>query len=129
MELIFMNESDRLAALSGDDLPTPLTQNDIALRQQLEQFASQRFYDACDRLTQTLLAHCEWQILLQEATPILAIACPDITTYWHIVNALDQMGDRLRYVTDQAIVRLYPPPGKGRVVEISLDAIDQDYSL
>jgi hypothetical protein len=110
--------------LPADDLPPGQpTPEDMMLRRCLAEAAGQRFYESCDRITQSLLYRCEWHITLRASLPTLIIACPDTETYWHIVSAIDQLGNRLRRVMNDGKIRVYPPIGKGQPYEIGVDEL------
>lgn len=111
-------------ALPADDLP-PVhpTPQDIILRRHLAEAASKRFYEACDRIKRALLYRCEWHVNLKMALPTLIISCPDTDTYWHILSAMAQIGDRLNRVLPDGRIRVYPPLGKGFPYEIGINEL------
>ncbi len=111
--------------LHPDDLPPQeTTQIDKMLYRELEHSSGVCFYQACDRITQTLLSSCEWYITTNINTLMLVIDCPDIVTYWHIVSNIAQIGNKLEQVaTGSAKIRVYPPTGKGMPFEISVSEI------
>lgn len=110
--------------LPADDLPPAQpTPQDVMLRRHLAQATSKRFYEACDRLTRALLYRCEWHVNLKMAVPTLIIACPDTETYWHIISAIAQIGNRLSRVVSDGRIRVYPPLGKGHPYEIGVDEL------
>jgi hypothetical protein len=89
----------------------------------LAEAASKRFYEACDRITRALLYRCEWHVNLKMAVPTLIISCPDTDTYWHILSAMAQIGDRLNRVLPDGRIRVYPPLGKGFPYEIGINEL------
>lgn len=111
-------------SLPPDDLPPDrTTQLDGILRRQLEESAGRHFYEACDRITQTLLSSCEWYVTTSTSALTLVIACPDLETYWYIVSDIEQIGSRLERSIGSAKIRVYPPVGTGTPFEIRVDEI------
>jgi hypothetical protein len=111
-------------SLPPEDLPpTEVTQTDRMLHQELEQSTSRRFYEACDRITQTLLASCPWYTTTDADWLILVVDCLDIVSYWHIVSNIPQLGNRLQRFANRAKIRVYPPAGRGAPFEISVHEI------
>ncbi|MDF5715335.1 MAG: hypothetical protein PUP93_15995 [Rhizonema sp. NSF051] len=110
--------------LPADDLPpTETTQLDQILRFQLERSTGRYFYEACDRITQSLLSSCQWYLMTDNSTLKLVIDCPDIVTYWHIVSNITQISYRLERFVSDAKIRVYPPFGKGIPFEISVEEV------
>ena len=110
--------------LPADDLPpTEVTQLDQILRFQLERSTGRCFYEACDRITQSLLSSCQWYLMTDNSTFKLVIDCPDIVIYWHIVSNITQIGYRLERFASNAKIRVYPPFGKGMPFEISVEEV------
>ncbi len=114
----------KLPLLPPDDLPpAEVTKLDGMLNMELEQSIGRCFYQACDRITQALLAHCQWYLTTNVTTLMLIIDCPDIVSYWHIVSNIPQLGNRLERFTSNAKIRVYPPFGKGMPFEIGVNEI------
>lgn len=110
--------------LPPDDLPPESkTLNDQLLRRELEEFTTKRFFLACDRITQVLLSHCHWRISIKLLPLTLIIHCPDMETYWYILNDVPQLGNRLERFTNKAKIRVYPPTGQGAPFEVKVDEI------
>jgi hypothetical protein len=115
-----MNQSQYF--LPNDDLPPTLpTEEDVILRLELARSISQRFYQACDRITQSLLYRCDWQIAIQANIPVLVISCPDVNTYWQMTSLVDEMGKKLKKLVNNGKIRIYSPNGKDITLEIELD--------
>lgn len=111
-------------SLPADDLPpTEVTKLDRMLHQELEQSTGRCFYQACDRITRTLLSNCHWYITTNANSLTLTIDSPDIVSYWHIVSNIPQFGNRLERFSSNANIRVYPPFGKGGAFEISVNEI------
>ncbi|MCU0533082.1 MAG: hypothetical protein MUD14_04200 [Hydrococcus sp. Prado102] len=109
-------------SLPNDDLPPTLpTEEDVILRLELARSTSQRFYEACDRITQAFLYRCDWQIAVQANIPVLVISCPDVNTYWQIISLIDEIGKNLNKLVNNAKIRIYAPNGKNMPLEIELD--------
>ncbi|MDM9385164.1 hypothetical protein QUB80_31415 [Chlorogloeopsis sp. ULAP01] len=106
-----------------DRPPTEVTQQDRMLHLELEQSIGSCFYQACDRITQVLLSQCQWYLITDANSMKLVIDCPDIVTYWHIVNNITQIGTKLEKYSSDAKIRVYPPSGKGMPFEISVNEI------
>ncbi|BAY30146.1 hypothetical protein NIES2107_19900 [Nostoc carneum NIES-2107] len=114
----------KLPLLPPDDLPPKeISKMDGMLHLELEQSIGRCFYQACDRITQTLLANCQWYLTSNANNLMLVIDCPDIVSYWHIVSNVPQLGNRLERFTTNAKIRVYPPFGKGGPFEISVGEI------
>jgi hypothetical protein len=114
----------KLPLLPPDDLPpAEVTKLDGMLHLEFEQSTGRCFYQACDRITQALLAHCQWYLTTNATTLMLIIDCPDIVSYWHIVSNIPQLGNRLERFTSNAKIRVYPPFGKGMPFEIGVNEI------
>ncbi|MEM7727446.1 MAG: hypothetical protein AAF208_13925 [Cyanobacteria bacterium P01_A01_bin.45] len=110
--------------LPPDDLPPPNhTFTDELLRRQLEYTICKQYYQSCDRITQTLLSHCHWEIDTKLAPTTLIIHCTDMETYWYILSNLPQLGGRLEKFANRAKIRVFPPAGKGAPFETRLDEI------
>ncbi|AKG23831.1 hypothetical protein [Calothrix sp. 336/3] len=110
--------------LHPDDMPplevTPLDQ---MLRLELERSTGLCFYEDCDRITQMLLSTCHWYVTTDANSLKLIIDCPDIITYWHIINNITHLSSRLEPFASSAKIRVHPPLGKGIPFEISVDEI------
>lgn len=114
----------KLSLLPPDDLPpNEVTKQDEMLYLEFEQSIGRCFYQACDRITQALLANCQWYLTINATTLMLIIDCPDIVSYWHIVSNIPQLGNRLERFTKNAKIRVYPPFGKGSPFEIGINEI------
>ncbi|WP_414548880.1 hypothetical protein [Anabaena sp. CCY 0017] len=114
----------KLHQLPPDDLPpTEVTKQDGMLHLELERSTGRCFFHACDRITQVLLSNCQWYLTKNSTTLTLIIDCPDIVSYWHIVSNIPQLGNRLERFTHNAKIRVYPPFGKGKPFEISVNEI------
>jgi hypothetical protein len=114
----------KLHLLPPDDLPpTQVTKQDGMLHLELERSTGRCFFQACDRITQVLLSNCQWYLSQNNTTLTLIIDCPDIVSYWHIVSNIPQLGNRLERFTSNAKIRVYPPFGKGKPFEISVNEI------
>ncbi|AFY30662.1 hypothetical protein [Calothrix sp. PCC 7507] len=114
----------KLPLLPPDDLPpAEVTKLDGMLHLEFEQSTGRCFYQSCDRITQALLAHCQWYLTSNATALMLIIDCPDIVSYWHIVSNIPQLGNRLERFTSNAKIRVYPPFGKGMPFEIGVNEI------
>ncbi|WP_017656023.1 hypothetical protein [Fortiea contorta] len=114
----------KLPLLPPDDLPpAEVTKLDGMLHLEFEQSTGRCFYQACDRITQALLARCQWYLTNNGTTLMLIIDCPDVVSYWHIVSNIPQLGNRLERFTSHAKIRVYPPFGKGMPFEIGVNEI------
>lgn len=110
--------------LPPEDMPpTEATQIDRILRWQLERSTGRCFFEACDQITRALLSCCQWYITTDDGILALVIDCPDIVNYWHIVSNIPPIGNRLERFASNAKIRVYPPPGKGTPIEISVNEI------
>lgn len=115
-----------LPDLPSDDLPPPPTPLDHLLRLRLEKQAGYHFLHTCDRITQSILAQCQWGIKTDAEVLTLVITCPDIEIYWYIISALPQFANALERITSFARVVVNPPPDKGRPFEVHVDEIPTD---
>jgi hypothetical protein len=114
----------KLSLLPDDDLPPiQVSKQDGMLHLELEQSIGRCYYQVCDRITQVLLSNCQWYLTTNTSTLMLIIDCPDIVSYWHIVSNIPQLGNRLERFTSNAKIRVYPPFGKGKPFEISINEI------
>jgi hypothetical protein len=114
----------KLSLLPPDDLPpVEVTKQDGMLHLELERSTGRCFYQACDRITRTLLSNCQWYLTTNGPTLILVIDCPDIVSYWHIVSNIAPLGNKLERFTSNAKIRVYPPMGKGMPFEIGVNEI------
>jgi hypothetical protein len=114
----------KLPLLPPDDLPpAEVSKLDGMIHLEFEQSIGRCFYQACDRITQALLANCQWYLTTNATALMLIIDCPDIVSYWHIVSNIPQLGNRLERFTKNAKIRVYPPFGKGMPFEISVNEI------
>ena len=111
------------SSLPSDDLPLIPTNEDVILRRQLARSTSKYFYEACDRITQSLLYRCDWQIAIQVDMPVLIIACPDISTYWQITSLINEIGKKLKQIVNHAKIRIYSSNHKEMPFEVSLDEL------
>ncbi|MER3491786.1 MAG: hypothetical protein C4323_05310 [Mastigocladus sp. ERB_26_2] len=110
--------------LPPDDMPpNEVTPQDRMLYLELEHSIGACFFQACDRITQVLLSSCQWYLTTKDGSLKLVIDCPDIVTYWHIVNNIPQLGSKLEKFNHNANIRVYPPFGKGMPFEISVNEI------
>ncbi|MCX7593044.1 MAG: hypothetical protein N2235_04650 [Fischerella sp.] len=110
--------------LHPDDMPpTQVTPQDKMLHLELEQSIGACFFQGCDRITQVLLSNCQWYLTTDGSSLKLVIDCPDIVTYWHIVNNIPQIGNKLEKFSSDTIIRVHPPFGKGIPFEISVNEI------
>lgn len=111
-------------ALPPEDWPpVETTKIDRILRRQLEESATQHFYEACDRATQALLSRCEWYITTQASALTLVIACPDKETNWQVLNNIVPLGSQLEQIAKSAKIRVCSPTGMGSPYEIRVDEI------
>ncbi|HLO83703.1 MAG TPA: hypothetical protein VK203_01640 [Nostocaceae cyanobacterium] len=114
----------KLPLLPPDDLPpTEVTKQDGMLHLELDQSIGRCFYQACDRITQVLLSNCQWYITTNGTTLMLNIDCFDLVSYWHTVSNIPQLGNRLERFTSNAKICVYPPFGRGKPFEISVNEI------
>ncbi len=110
--------------LHPDDMPpTEVTREDRMLHAELEHSIGACFFQTCDRITQALLSSCQWYLTVDASSLMLIIDCPDIVTYWHIVNNIPQIGSKLEQFSSDAKIRVNPPFGKGMPFEISVNEI------
>ncbi|NWF60401.1 MAG: hypothetical protein HXY43_14345 [Fischerella sp.] len=110
--------------LHPDDMPpNQVTPQDRMLHLELEQSIGACFFQACDRITQVLLSNCQWYLTTDGSSLKLVIDCPDIVTYWHIVNNILQIGNKLEKFSSDTKIRVHPPFGKGMPFEISVNEI------
>lgn len=105
--------------LPPDDLAPIPTRLDQIWQLQLEESVSQRFYDGCDRLTQTLLAQCQWSITTIDV-PTLTIACPDTETYWNLVSNIKNISKYLSLVTRASRIEVIPKNKKNISFEVEV---------
>lgn len=111
-------------ALPPDDVPpAELSSLDRVLRQKLEVSIGQRFYQACDGMTQALLMHCDWYVTLQSPAPTLVIACLDQVTNWRVLNRVIPIGKVLEQFASNAKIRVCPPVMMGTPFEIRVDEL------
>jgi hypothetical protein len=110
--------------LPPDDMP-PVegSEFDGILRRELEQSTTRCFYEACDRITQTLLSMCQWHMTTNFGPLMLIIQCPDMPTFWNIMSDISQLGNRLKRFANRAKIRVCPPPDNGAPFEIRVDEI------
>ncbi|ACB54039.1 hypothetical protein cce_4691 [Crocosphaera subtropica ATCC 51142] len=105
--------------LPPDDSPPPVSL-DWELGRELDEIAAQYFYQDCDRTTQKILSRCGWYLSSFIEYPTLVIACPDQVTNWLILKQLMPLARILRQWLTTAQIRIYPPPGEGNVLELSV---------
>ncbi|NJR63354.1 MAG: hypothetical protein HC769_34000 [Cyanobacteria bacterium CRU_2_1] len=112
----------KTSLLPFDDQVSTFTSLDQRLLLQLEAVVSQHFYGGCDRITQALLAQCQWSLVANLDTPILKIICPDAETYWNIVGNIEHISDYLSRVTRTGKIEVIPGDKKNVYFEIELGA-------
>lgn len=113
-----------------DSPPVTTTPLDRLLRLRLQETAGQRFFEGCDRMTQTILSHCHWAIAANPDIPTLSITCADTETYWSIISNLEEIASSLRSIADLARIQIYPPVDSGMPMELDADELpsrDQIY--
>ncbi|HAC65648.1 MAG TPA: hypothetical protein DCF68_19480, partial [Cyanothece sp. UBA12306] len=101
-----------------DDLPS--LEQSRELQWEFDEVVKKYFYDACDRLTQKLLSRCGWDVINDFKGLTLIIICPNNGVNWHILRHLATFSDYLEQWPGLAKIRIYPPPGTGSVMEISV---------
>lgn len=94
--------------LPPDDRASALTPFDSLLLSELEAALNRRFYEGCDRVTQIILAQCQWSIATNQDLPILTIACPDAALYWDIVNSIENISKYLSQVCRASKIEVIP---------------------
>jgi hypothetical protein len=110
--------------LSPEDCPPPRTTRvDRMLQRQLENSLDKHFYQAGDRLIQSLLSRCEWYITTNATALTLVIACPDPLTNWKVLHHIVKIGRKLEAFSDSAKIRVCPPTGTGTPFEIRVDEL------
>lgn len=107
-----------------DSHPVQLTSADIILRQQLEASICHYFFEACDRTLQELLSRCRWYTTTTASGVVLVIECPDEITNWQILRKLVPMAKRLRQMSINGKIRIYPPTGEGMPFEMRLNELN-----
>lgn len=110
-------------SLPPDDVPAAEASFDRVLRQKLEVSMGQRFYEACDGVTQTLLMNCDWYVTMRSVAPTLVIACPDQLTNWRVLNRVVAIGRILEQFASSAKIRVCPPVSIGTPFEIRVDEL------
>lgn len=111
------------SSLPPEDLPPkPGNHYDALLRRQLEESMVNRLYAQCDRTTRMALGRCEWRLITGSSTLTLAINCRNSEAYWRILSETVLLGSWLSKFTDCARIRINPPPGEGRLLEIRIEA-------
>lgn len=110
--------------LPPDDLPTDeLTQYDRRLRRQLDASLTDRFEQRCDPFTKELLSNCEWYITTYTHVVTLVIHCPDSATNWRVLHHVLTLGEPMAQFSQDAKIRIDPPPGRGTPFEIRVDEL------
>jgi len=113
--------------LPADDLPpVKTTLLDELLLRQLAEAIGRRFYQSCGSTTRTLLSSCHWYFKTNTYPMTLAIFCYDIESYWHIMNSIPYILNRLKQFSNSAKIRLCPPVEKGVPWEVGVDEISND---
>ncbi|MBD2462936.1 hypothetical protein H6G89_18000 [Oscillatoria sp. FACHB-1407] len=102
--------------------PSALPPDDRALLLQLEEAVNKHFYDGCDRITQALLAHCQWSIAVNLDMPILTITCTNAETYWSIVGNIRNISEYLSRVTRMSRIEVIPGDRKNIYFEVEIGA-------
>ncbi len=129
--MVVQEMSMKDSLLPPDDLPpstaTPL---DRLLRLRLQETAGRRFFEGCDRITQTILSRCRWAITANPDIPTLSITCADTETYWYIISNLEEIATSLRTIADLARIQIYPPIDGCTPMQLDMDELpsrDQIY--
>lgn len=106
-----------------DRPPQQLSLDDRAIRRQLDDSLSQRFVQQCDRISQELLATCDWSITTTINVVILVIVCPDRETNWQVLNRVVAFGNKLAEFSQDAKIRIYATPDMLDMFEIRVNEI------
>jgi hypothetical protein len=108
-------------SLPPDDRPPDdLTEQDAALRRQLELSTNKHFFETCSGSIQSLLMECSWTISVAEV-PILVIYCPDSLRNWRVLSQMTTIATALAQFSPQAKIRVYPPMGTGAPFDLRVD--------
>lgn len=111
-------------SLHPDDLPpVELGAEDATLRRKLEESIGKRFYESCDGVTQSLLISCEWYVSNSSKGLVLVINCPDQVINWRVLNNVLPIGHCMAQFSQQARIRVCPPPGMGDPFEVRVDEL------
>ncbi len=102
-----------------DDSPPPVSM-DWELGRELDDVASQYFYQDCDHATQQILSRCGWYLSSFFEEPTLVVTCNDQFTNWLILKQLMPLATVLYKWLKTAHIRIYPPPGEGTFLDIPL---------
>jgi hypothetical protein len=101
-----------------DDRATTPTDLDQALLLQLEKAVGKHFYAGCDRITQTILAQCQWSLTIHSDLPTLTIACPDAEIYWNIVSNMENISSYLSQLILTNRIKIIPMNQKNIYFEV-----------
>ncbi|ACB54481.1 hypothetical protein cce_5135 [Crocosphaera subtropica ATCC 51142] len=93
---------------------------DWDLGRELDDVASQYFYQDCEPSTQKLLSHCGWYLSSFFEEPTLVITCNEQVTNWLILKQLMPLATVLYKWLKTAHIRIYPPTGEGTFLDIPI---------
>lgn len=105
-----------------DDSSPPVSL-DWELGRELDDIASQYFYQDCDPATQNILSRCGWYLSSFFEEPTLVITCNDPVTNWLILKQLMPLATVLYKWLKTAHIRIYPPPGEGNFLDLPITEV------
>ena len=103
--------------LPPDDLPSWVP-SDLELCWELNDVVSDLFYNSCDEETQRLLSKCGWKLTTGRDGLTLVLICPKNGLTWQILKSLENVGQYLHLLGEQARIRIYPPPKTGSPMNV-----------
>ncbi|MEC4816381.1 MAG: hypothetical protein SAK29_24395 [Scytonema sp. PMC 1069.18] len=111
-------------SLPSDDLPSiEVSLFDKLLHRHLEQVTCKRFYELCDSTQRSLLSLCEWSIEMSAGNMSLVILCRNVENYSHIAQAIPQLLQQLKQLSNSSKICIQRPLNRGILLKFEVEEL------